>query len=152
MQKKIVCQNRKARHDYSIDEIYEAGIVLSGPEVKSLRESRASLKDTYARIKDGELFLYNMHITPYPFAHNLNLDPIRSRKLLMQKREIKRLIGKTEEKGYSLIPLSIYLLRGIIKVELALAKGKRKYDKRHALREREMKRELEQLKKKDHGT
>jgi len=149
MQKKIVCQNRKARYDYSIDEIYEAGIVLSGPEVKSLRESRASLKDTYARIKNGELFLYNMHITPYPFAHNLNLDPIRTRKLLMQKREIKKLIGKTEEKGYSLIPLSIYLLRGIIKVELALAKGKRKYDKRHVLKEREMKRELDQLKKKD---
>ncbi|MBW2333970.1 MAG: SsrA-binding protein SmpB [Deltaproteobacteria bacterium] len=149
MQKKILSQNRKARHDYFIDEIYEAGIVLSGPEVKSLRESRASLKDTYARIKNGELFLYNMHITPYPFAHNLNLDPIRTRKLLMQKREIKRLIGKTEEKGYSLIPLSIYLLRGIIKVELALAKGKRKYDKRHVLREREMKRELDQLKKKD---
>jgi SsrA-binding protein len=152
MQKKIVCQNRKARHDYFIDEIYEAGIVLSGPEVKSLRESSASLKDTYARIKDGELFLYNMHITPYPFAHNLNLNPIRTRKLLMQKREIKRLIGKTEEKGYSLIPLSIYLLRGLIKVELALAKGKRKYDKRHVLREREMKRELDQLKKKDHNT
>ena len=149
MQKKIVCQNRKARHDYFIDEVYEAGIVLSGPEVKSLKESRASLKDTYARIKNGELFLYNMHITPYPFAHNLNLDPIRTRKLLMQKGEIKRLIGKTEEKGYSLIPLSIYLLRGILKVELALAKGKRKYDKRHALREREMKRELNQLKKKD---
>jgi SsrA-binding protein len=152
MQKKIVCQNRKARHDYFIDEIYEAGIVLSGPEVKSLRESSASLKDTYARIKDGELFLYNMHITPYPFAHNLNLNPIRTRKLLMQKREIKRLIGKTEEKGYSLIPLSIYLLRGLIKVELALAKGKRKYDKRYALRERERKRELDQLKKKDHST
>jgi len=149
MQKKILSQNRKARHDYFIDEVYEAGIVLSGPEVKSLRESRASLKDTYARIKDGELFLYNMHITPYPFAHNLNLDPIRTRKLLMQKREIKRLIGKTEEKGYSLIPLSIYLLRGLIKVELALAKGKRKYDKRHVLREREMKRELDQLRKKD---
>ena len=152
MQKKILSRNRKARHDYSIDEIYEAGIVLTGPEVKSLRESRASLQDTYARVKNGELFLYNMHITPYPFAHNLNLDPIRIRKLLMQKREIKRLIGKTEEKGYSLIPLSIYLLRGIIKVELALAKGKRKYDKRHALREREMKRELDQLKKKDPST
>ena len=152
MQKKNLCQNRKARHDYFIDEIYEAGIVLIGPEVKSLRESRASLKDTYARVKNGELFLYNMHITPYPFAHNLNLNPIRTRKLLMQKREIKRLIGKTEEKGYSLIPISIYLLRGIIKVELALAKGKRKYDKRHALREREMKRELDQLKKKDHNT
>jgi len=152
MQKKILSRNRKARHDYSIDEIYEAGIVLTGPEVKSLRESRASLQDTYARVKNGELFLYNMHITPYPFAHNLNLNPIRTRKLLMQKREIKRLIGKTEEKGYSLIPLSIYLLRGIIKVELALAKGKRKYDKRHALREREMKRELNQVKKKGHNT
>ncbi len=149
MQKKILCQNRKARYDYFIDEIYEAGIVLTGPEVKSLRESRASLKDTYARVKNEELFLYNMHITPYPFAHNLDLNPIRTRKLLMQKREIKRLIGKTEEKGCSLIPLSIYLLRGIIKVELALAKGKRKYDKRHVLREREMKRELDQLKKKD---
>ena len=149
MEKKIVCQNRKARHDYFIDEIYEAGIVLIGPEVKSLREGRASLKDTYARVKNGELFLHNMHITPYPFAHHLNLDPTRTRKLLMQKREIKRLIGKTEEKGYSLIPLSVYLLRGIIKVELALAKGKRKYDKRYALKEKEMKRELDQLKKKD---
>ncbi|NVM24342.1 MAG: SsrA-binding protein SmpB [Desulfobacterales bacterium] len=149
MEKKIVCQNRKARHDYSIDEIYEAGIVLIGPEVKSLREGRASLKDSYARVKDGELFLHNMHISAYPFAHHLNIDPTRTRKLLMQKREIKRLIGKTEEKGYSLIPLSIYLLRGIIKVELALAKGKRKYDKRYALKEKEMKRELDQLKKKD---
>ena len=149
MEKKIVCQNRKARHDYSIDEIYEAGIVLIGPEVKSLREGRASLKDSYARVKDGELFLHNMHISAYPFAHHLNIDPTRTRKLLMQKREIKRLIGKTEEKGYSLIPLSIYLLRGIIKVELALAKGKRKYDKRYALKEKEVKRELDQLKKKD---
>jgi len=149
MEKKIVCQNRKARHDYSIDQIYEAGIVLIGPEVKSLREGRASLKDSHARVKDGELFLHNMHISAYPFAHHLNIDPTRTRKLLMQKREIKRLIGKTEEKGYSLIPLSIYLLRGIIKVELALAKGKRKYDKRYALKEKEMKRELDQLKKKD---
>ncbi len=149
MEKKIVCQNRKARHDYFIDEIYEAGIVLVGPEVKSLREGRASLKDTYARVKNGELFLHNMHITPYPFARHLNLDPTRTRKLLMQKREIKKLIGKTEEKGYSLIPLSVYLLRGIIKVEFALAKGKRKYDKRYALKEKEMKRELDQLKKKD---
>jgi len=149
MEKKIVCQNRKARYDYSIDEIYEAGIVLIGAEVKSLRGGRASLRDSYARVKNGELFLHNMHITPYPFAHHLDLDPTRERKLLMQKREIKRLTGKTEEKGYSLIPLSVYLLRGIIKVELALAKGKRKYDKRHALREREIKRELDQLKKKD---
>jgi len=149
MEKKIVCQNRKARYDYSIDEIYEAGIVLVGPEVKSLREGRASLVDSYARVKNGELFVYNMHITSYPFAHHLDIDPTRIRKLLMQKREIKRLIGKTEEKGYSLIPLSIYLSRGIIKVELALAKGKKKYDKRYILKEKEMKRELNQLKKKD---
>ena len=149
MEKKIVCQNRKARHDYFLDEIYEAGLVLIGPEVKSLREGRASLRDSYARVKDGELFLHNLHITPYPFAHHLNLDPTRTRKLLMQKREIKRLTGKTEEKGYSLIPLSVYLLRGIIKVELALAKGKRKYDKRYVLKEKEMKRELDQLKNKD---
>jgi SsrA-binding protein len=149
MEKKIVCQNRKARHDYFIDEVYEAGIVLAGSEVKSLRAGRASLRDSYARVKKEELFLHNMHITPYPFAHHVNLDPTRTRKLLIHKKEIKRLIGKTEEKGYSLIPLSVYLLRGIIKVELALAKGKRKYDKRHALKEREMKRELDELKKRD---
>ena len=149
MEKMIVCQNRKARHDYFIDEVYEAGIALIGPEVKSLKEGRGSLQDTYARVKNGELFLYNMHVTPYPFAHNLDLDPTRTRKLLMQKKEIKRLIGKTEEKGYSLIPLSVYLSRGIVKVELALARGKKKYDKRHVLKEKEMKRELDQLKKKN---
>jgi len=149
MEKKIVCQNRKARHDYFIDEIYEAGIVLAGPEVKSLREGRASLVDSYARVKNGELFVYNMHITSYPFAHHLDIDPTRIRKLLMQKREIRRLTAKTVGKGYSLIPLSIYLTRGIMKVELALAKGKKKYDKRYVLKEREMKRELDQLKKKD---
>jgi SsrA-binding protein len=149
MEKKIVCQNRKARHDYFIDEVYETGIVLDGSEVKSLRAGRASLRDSYARVKKEELFLHNMHITPYPFAHHVNLDPTRTRKLLMHKKEIKRLIGKTEEKGYSLIPLSVYLLRGLMKVELALAKGKRKYDKRHALKEREMKRELDELKKRD---
>ncbi|MEE8300737.1 MAG: SsrA-binding protein SmpB [Desulfatiglandales bacterium] len=149
MEKKIVCQNRKARHDYFIDEIYEAGIVLVGPEVKSLREGRASLVDSYARVKNGELFVYNMHITSYPFAHHLDIDPTRRRKLLMQKREIRRLTVKTEGKGCSLIPLSIYLTRGIMKVELALAKGKKKYDKRYVLKEREMKRELDQLRKKD---
>ncbi|HUT72963.1 MAG TPA: SsrA-binding protein SmpB [Desulfatiglandales bacterium] len=149
MGKKIVCQNRKARYDYSIDEVYEAGIVLAGPEAKSLREGRASLTDSYARVKHEELFLHNMHITPYSFAHHVELDPTRTRKLLMHKREIKRLIGKTEERGYSLIPLSVYFLHGIIKIELALAKGKRKYDKRAAIKEREMKRELDQLKRRD---
>ena len=149
MEKKIVCQNRKARHDYFIDEIYEAGIVLVGPEVKSLRDGRGNLRDTYARVKNEEIFLHNMHISPYPFARYVELDPTRTRKLLMHKKEIKRLIGKTEEKGYSLIPLSVYFLKGTIKVELALAKGKRKYDKRAVLREKEMKRELDQLKKRD---
>jgi SsrA-binding protein len=146
MEKRIVCQNRKARYDYFIEETYEAGIALLGPEVKSLREGRASLKDAYARVKDEELFLHNMSISPYPFAHHIPIDSVRPRKLLMHKREIRRLIGKTEKKGYSLIPLSIYLLVGRFKVELALAKGKRKYDKRHALKEREMKKELGQLK------
>jgi len=147
MEKRIVCQNRKARHDYFIDEIYEAGIVLLGPEVKSLREGRASLQDSYARVKSEELFLHNMHISSYPFAHHVNIDSTRTRKLLMHKKEIKRFIGKTEQKGCSLIPLSVYLLGGRFKVELALAKGKRKYDKRHVLKEKEMKRELDQLKK-----
>ena len=147
MEKKIVCQNRKARHDYFIDEIYEAGIVLIGPEVKSLRKARASLRDSYARVKDGELFLHNMHITPYPFAHHLDLDPTRTRKLLMQKREIKRLTGKTEEKGYTLIPTKVYFSKSRAKVELALAKGKKKYDKRRALKEKELRKDMEEAKK-----
>jgi len=149
MQKRVVCQNRKARHDYFIEEVYETGMVLLGPEVKSLRQGRASLKDAYARVRNEELFLYNMHISAYPFAHYVAIDPDRARKLLMHKSEIKRLIGKTEQKGYSLIPLSIYLLAGRFKVELALAKGRKKYDKRHVLKEREMKRELDRLK---HGS
>ena len=146
---KIVCQNKKARHDYFIDDVMEAGIVLLGAEVKSLRNGRASLVDSYARIKKGEVFLYHMHITPYPFAHHIQLDPTRTRKLLLNKREIKRLIGKTEEKGYTLIPTKVYFARGKAKVELALAKGKRKYDKRRALKEKELKREVEEGKKRN---
>jgi SsrA-binding protein len=144
---KIVCQNKKARHDYFIDDVMEAGMVLLGAEVKSLRDGRANLVDSYARIKNGEVFLYKMHISPYPFAHHIQLDPIRPRKLLLNKREIKRLIGKTEEKGYTLVPTKVYFARGRAKVEIALAKGKRKYDKRHALKEKEMKREVDEAKK-----
>ena len=144
---KIVCQNRKARHDYFIDEVSEAGLVLLGPEVKSLRDGRASLVDSYARVKKGEVFLYNMHISPYPFAHNMNLDPTRPRKLLFNKREIKRLIGKTEERGYTLIPTKVYFSRGKAKVEIALAKGKRKYDKRRSLKEKELKKDMEEARK-----
>ena len=146
---KIVCQNKKARHDYFIDDVMEAGMVLLGAEVKSLRDGRASLVDSYARIKKGEVFLYHMHITPYPFAHHMQLDPTRTRKLLLNKKEIKRLIGKTEEKGYTLIPTKVYFARGKAKVELALAKGKRKYDKRRALKEKELKREMEEGKKRN---
>jgi len=145
---RVVCQNRKASHDYHIEETLEAGIVLLGPEVKSLREGRASLVDSYAKIKRGEVFLYNLHITPYAHAGHVNLDPRRPRKLLLNKREIKRLIGKTEEKGFTLIPTKLYFSpRGLAKVELAVAKGKRKYDKRKAIKERELKREMEQVKK-----
>ena len=144
---KIVCQNRKATHDYFIDDSIEAGIVLLGPEVKSLRTGRGNLVDSYARIQKGEVFLYNMHITAYPYAHNIRLDPDRPRKLLLNKKEIKRLIGKTEEKGYTLIPTKVYFIKGRIKVELALAKGKRKYDKRRALKEKEMRKEVDEAKK-----
>jgi SsrA-binding protein len=147
MNTKIVCQNRKAKYDYFISETLETGIVLLGPEVKSLREGRANLVDSYGRIKNGEVFLYNMHITPYPYTHHLELNPVRPRKLLLNKREIKRLIGKTEEKGYTLIPTKVYFTKGLAKVELALAKGKRKYDKRRALKEKELKREVEDAKK-----
>lgn len=148
MKKKIVCQNKKAFHDYSIDEVLEAGIVLLGPEVKSLRDGRASLVDGYARVRNGEVFLYNMHISPYPFTHYLNLEPKRTRKLLLNKKEIKRLIGKTKEKGYALIPLKVYFSGSLAKLELGLAKGKKKVDKRRSLREKEQKREMEQARKK----
>lgn len=148
---KIVCQNRKVRHDFHIEEAMEAGMVLLGPEVKSLREGRGSLVDSYAKIQSGEAFLYNMRIAPYPYAHHLELDPVRTRKLLLNSREIKRLIGKTREKGYTLVPTKVYFnAKGRAKVELALAKGKRKYDKRRVLKEREVKKEMEREKKK-HG-
>lgn len=149
MAKKVVAQNRKATHDYQIDETLEAGVVLLGPEVKSLRDGRANLVDSYARIKDEEVFLYNMHISPYPYAQHMELDPTRTRKLLLHKNEIKRLIGKTKEKGYTLVPIKIYFSpKGKAKVELALAKGKRQYDKRRTLKEKEMKKEIDQVKKK----
>ena len=146
---KTVCQNKKAGHNYYLSEFMEAGIVLLGAEVKSLREGRASLVDSYARVKRGEVFLHNMHITPYPFAHHIELNPMRTRKLLLNKREIKRLIGKTVEKGYSLIPTKIYFKRGKAKVEIALAKGKKKYDKRRVLKEKELKREMDQVRKRN---
>lgn len=146
---KTVCRNKKAGYNYHLSDFMEAGIVLLGAEVKSLREGRASLVDCYARVKQGEIFLYNLHITPYPFAHHIELNPMRTRKLLLNKREIKRLIRKTVERGYSLIPTKIYFKRGRAKVEIALAKGKKKYDKRRVLKEKELKREIDQVRKRN---
>ena len=147
--KKMVTENRKARHNYFIDDQLEAGMALLGTEVKSLRLGRAHLRDAYAKIKQGEVFVYQLHIGAYPFAHYGNHDPLRPRKLLLHKYEIKRLYGKINEKGYSLIPLRIYFVNGKAKIILGLAKGKRKYDKREAIRRRDQKRELDRMKKGD---
>ena len=140
---KIVCQNKKARYDYHILETIEAGMVLLGTEVKSLREGRANLKDSYARIKDGELFLMQAHISPYSHAHYDNHQPDRVRKLLLHKQELKRLTGKTQEKGLTLVPLKIYFKDGKAKVELALASGKKSFDKRETLKRKTQQREVE---------
>jgi len=140
---KTVCTNKKARHLYDIEETLEAGIVLLGPEVKSLRLGRANLADSFARIKDGEVYLYNVHISPYPFSREAQfIDPTRTRKLLLKKPEIKRLLGKVQQKGYTLVPLRIYFRDGRAKVELALAKGKKIYDRRETIRRRDIEREL----------
>ena len=144
---KIIAVNRKARYEYFIEDEYEAGLVLKGTEVKSLRLGKVNLKDSYARIKDGEVFIYQMHIGPYPFAYYDNHDPLRPRKLLLHKREIKRLYSKVNEKGHSLVPLKIYLKRGKAKITVALAKGKRKYDKREAIKRRDEQRDLDRERK-----
>ncbi len=140
---RLVCQNKKARHDYEIVETFEAGIALKGTEVKSLRLGKANLKDSYARLKNGEVFLVGTHISPYPFASYNNHAPLRDRKLLLKKQEIRKLAGKIKEKGLTLVPLRLYFRRGKVKVELALAKGKKLYDKRETLRRKTMEREAQ---------
>ncbi|MCI6158498.1 MAG: SsrA-binding protein SmpB [Selenomonadaceae bacterium] len=140
---KIVCENRKARHDYFIHETFEAGLALQGTEVKSLRAGRANLKDSYAYIKNNEIFLDHMHISPYKEGNIFNHDPLRTRKLLMHKAEIVKLMSKTKEKGYTLIPLKIYFKHGRAKAEIALASGKHNYDKRQALQQKAAKRDIE---------
>lgn len=145
---KIVCQNRKAYHDYSIEETIEAGIQLLGTEVKSLRDGKANLKESYAIIKDGDIFLLNCHISPYTHGNIMNHDPLRTRKLLLHRKEIERLIGKIRQKGYALIPLKIYFKGPYAKVEIGLAKGKRQYEKREAIKEREAKKVIERAMKK----
>jgi len=139
---KVAAENRKARHDYFIDEKYEAGIALTGTEVKSIRAGRASLRDSYAEVLDGEAFLNNMHISPYEKGSCFNHDPKRRRRLLLHKREIKRLLGMTTQKGYTLIPLRLYFKKGKVKVEIGLARGKKLYDKRRDLARRDAQREI----------
>ncbi|MDI6890206.1 MAG: SsrA-binding protein SmpB [Thermodesulfovibrionales bacterium] len=144
---KIVCQNRKAYHDYHIEETLEAGIVLLGTEVKSLREGKANLKDSYVIVKDDEVFLLNCHISPYSHGNITNHDPLRTRKLLLYKREIERLRGRSLQKGYTLIPLKMYFKDSYAKVEIGIAKGKRLYERREKIKEREAKRTIERVMK-----
>jgi SsrA-binding protein len=138
-----VATNRQARHRYHLLERWEAGLVLTGTEVKALRDGKAQIKDGYASVRDGEVWLHNVHIPPYGPAARENHEPERARKLLMHKREIERLIGKTREKGLTLVPTRLYFANGRAKVEIALARGKDVVDKRHSIKEREMKREME---------
>ena len=140
---KVVCRNRRARHEYHIDETYEAGIVLVGTEVKSLRQGRASLAESHAHSVGDELFLFNFHIPPYDHGSINNVDPVRSRKLLLHRREIDRMIGAVSRKGFTLIPLSVYFRDGRAKVEIAVAKGKKLYDKRQDLKRKDQEREMQ---------
>ena len=145
---KVISQNRKAYHDYHIEEAVESGIALLGTEVKSLREGRAHLKDSYVILKSGEAFLLNCHISPYSHGNIMNHEPIRTRKLLMHRKEIDRLRGKVEGKGYTLIPLKLYFKDSFVKVEIGLARGKKLFEKRDTIKEREAKREIEKAMKK----
>ena len=140
---KIVCQNKRARFEFEILETYEAGMVLQGTEVKALREGRANLSDSYAEIRDGGVVLVNAHISPYSQGNRENHDPLRTRKLLLNKKEIRKLYGKTQERGFTLIPLKLYFKHGLAKAELALARGKKLYDKREALKRRAEERQME---------
>ncbi|MBI3016187.1 MAG: SsrA-binding protein SmpB [Candidatus Tectomicrobia bacterium] len=140
---KIICTNRRAHHDYFIEEVFEAGLALKGTEVKSLREGKANLKDSYAEVVDGEVYLQHCHISPYSAGNQFNHEPLRSRKLLLHKREIKKLYGGATLKGYTLIPLRLFFVRGRAKVEIALARGKKQYDRREDVKRREADREVE---------
>jgi len=146
---KTLAENRKARHDYFIEEVYEAGIELVGTEVKSIRGGKANLKDSYAEIRNGEAIVRNMHISPYEKGNIFNKDPLRDRKLLLHKSEIIKLLGYVSQQGYTLVPLSIYLKNGRVKIALAVGKGKHNYDKRDTLLEKAAKRDIErQMKEK----
>jgi SsrA-binding protein len=144
---KVVLRNRRARHDYFISDIYDAGMVLVGSEVKSIRDSRANLQDAYARVVDGEIWLYGMHVSPYPFAHTDPPDPMRRRKLLLHRKEIVELARATDEKGFTLVPLEVYFEEGRAKVKIGVARGKAHYDKRQSMAARDAQREAERAMK-----
>ena len=140
---KLIAQNKKARHDYFIEDTYEAGLVLVGTEVKSIRLGKVNLRDSFANIRGGEAFVYNMHVSPYEKGNIFNRDPLRTRKLLLNRREINKIEGLISQKGFSLIPLKIYLKNGLVKMELGIARGKKLYDKRQDLKEKAIKRDIE---------
>ena len=144
MKTKLIAKNPVAYHNYTIEDKIEAGIVLSGTEIKSIRAGKVNLKDTYANIKNGECFIYGMHISPYEHGNIYNKDPLRDRKLLLNKREINRLYGLIKQKGYSLIPISIYFKGSFVKIELGIGKGKKLYDKRQDIAKREAQRRIQQ--------
>jgi SsrA-binding protein len=149
-QVRVIATNRKARHLYHIVDTYETGIALVGTEVKSLRQGKISFKDSYASVEKGEIFLHNVHISPYDQASRFNHDPNRLRKLLMHRMEIRRLLGKTTERGFTLVPLKIYFKGKVAKVELALAIGKKLFDRRKSIKDREVQRELRRALKERH--
>ncbi|RQW83016.1 MAG: SsrA-binding protein SmpB [Geobacter sp.] len=144
MSEKLICNNKKAYHNYFIEEKFEAGMVLTGTEIKSLRLGNANLNDSFAIVRNGEAFLNNLHISPYDFGNRENHDPDRMRKLLLHKKEIGRLFGKIREQGYSVVPLRLYFKNGLAKVEIGLAKGKKLYDKREVMKEKDQKRDMSQ--------
>ena len=140
---KVISDNRKAYHDYFVEEKLEAGVILTGTEIKSIRNGRVNLKDSYARIENGEVWLYQLHISPYEQGNRFNHDPLRKRKLLLNRSEIIKLIGKVQQQGLTLIPTKIYLKHGLAKIELGVCRGKKNYDKRQDIAERDAKREIE---------
>lgn len=140
---KLIANNKKAYHDYFIDETYETGVVLHGTEVKSMRQGKCSIKEAFIRIENGEVFVYGMHVSPYEKGNIFNKDPLRVKKLLMHKYEINKLTGKVAEKGYTLVPLQVYFKEGKVKVEIGLARGKKLYDKREAIAKKDARRETE---------
>mgnify|MGYP000487453305 FL=1 len=142
-EKKLIANNKKAYHDFFIDETYECGIALHGTEVKSMRMGKCSIKEAFVRIEDGEVFVYGMHVSPYEKGNIFNKDPLRVKKLLLHKYEINKLLGKIKEKGYTLVPLQVYFKDGKVKVEIGLARGKKLYDKREAIAKKDQRREAE---------